>query len=175
MIHKPMNNDNMNVQNNSNYTLPSICNNIYSNLTRSRRHSTLNKYKTIPLKYRNSVIECVEFPNGVYINEDGIPMPHIPVSDLLYDIEENDEFDEHDEHDENEEHENRQYDNDCKAGNEVYEGVTSDEDYDVDYKIESDMELSYGSVSDSTEIDSDSDVSISDSEMVENWQFFEIR
>ena len=168
-------NENVNMVNQeySHYALPSICNNVYSTLTRSRRASTIHKYKTIPSKYRNSVIECVEFPNGVYINENGIPMPHISVSNLLYDdsdeilqVTENEDADE--------EFENRQYDNDCKKGTEKYEGVTSDED-DTDYELDTETEVSDGSISDSTEMNSDSDVFNSDSDVVEDWQFFSIR
>jgi hypothetical protein len=50
--------------------LPSIYKHNYSSHKRPRRGMV-----RLPAKYRDTVIQCVEFPDGVYINEDGIPKP----------------------------------------------------------------------------------------------------
>ena len=58
--------------------LPSISNRIYSKYKRPRRGGNNKK---IPEKYWNSVIRCVEYPEGVFINKYGQPEPDKTTSD----------------------------------------------------------------------------------------------
>lgn len=53
--------------------LPSIFRTNYSTCKRSRRSNN----NIVPFRYRNTFLKCIEFPEGVYINKEGIPDPEI--------------------------------------------------------------------------------------------------
>lgn len=57
-------------------SLPILNNNVYSSFDRPRRE------KKIPRKYWGCLYRCVEFPEGVYIDEFGKPRPDIDISSL---------------------------------------------------------------------------------------------
>jgi hypothetical protein len=142
---------------------------MYSTHNRSRRSSHTTKYKTIPSKYWNSVIECVEYPRGVYINQCGTPMPDILVHDILCADElpdDQDDIFEHERLEQIEENENLEYDVNVKFERYEEEGTDFDEVYtsylnnDLDYSPNNSEGMSEGDFSESSEdIFSDSDMS----------------
>jgi len=60
-------------------SLPSITNKTYSSCKRPRRNQTF--FKKLPPNFRNKVIRCVEFPNGIYIDKSGVPRKDVELSE----------------------------------------------------------------------------------------------
>jgi hypothetical protein len=60
-------------------SLPSITNKTYSSCKRPRRNQTY--FKKLPPNFRNKVIRCVEFPNGIYIDKSGVPRKDVELSE----------------------------------------------------------------------------------------------
>jgi hypothetical protein len=66
---KPKNNNDINL-NFSNDNLPSLKNTVYSKFKRPRRGQ---KFKKLPTNLWNTYFRCIEYPEGIYIDEKGMP------------------------------------------------------------------------------------------------------
>lgn len=64
----------------SDIELPSLQNHTYSQLDRPRRTN-----RKLPKKFWGCVYRCTEYPDGIYIDENGLPRPEVNISELSYD------------------------------------------------------------------------------------------
>lgn len=73
--------------------LPSITNRTYSTSDRPRRNQSTS-FKKLPPNLHNGFLRCVEYPNGIFIDKNGIPQPHIQFEDIGNDSSSSDEEEE---------------------------------------------------------------------------------